>query len=339
MGRKSRNCSARSMPNSASSGAGGLLNLDKPPGLTSHDVVARVRRLTRVARVGHAGTLDPQATGVLLIGLGQGTKLTQFLHEHRKTYRALLKLGVRTDTHDAAGATVDLRPVDGVSVDMARAVLAGFEGTIEQIPPMHSAVKWQGQRLYTLARQGIEVDRQPRPVQIFRILLLALTADTLSLEVECSAGTYIRVLADDIGQRLGCGAHLTALVRTAIGPFTLSEALTLPAFEAAVRQGTWHRHLMPLARVVTAFPALVVTPPAAQALRHGIPPTVQEVARLVGTFEAGDTVAILDRDGTLLAMATSTFGSAERTQVAPDVHAVRLRRVFVEGAHVGPPAP
>jgi tRNA pseudouridine55 synthase len=326
------------MSNKSSSGAEGLLNLDKPLGLTSHDVVARVRRLTRVARVGHAGTLDPQATGVLLLGLGKGTKLTQFLHECRKTYRALLKLGVRTDTHDTAGQTIAIRPVDGVSEEQTRAVLANFEGTIEQVPPMHSAVKWQGQRLYTLARQGIEVDRQPRPVQIFRIVLLAWTPDTLSLEVECSAGTYIRVLADDIGQRLGCGAHLAALVRTAIGPFTLSEALTLPAFEAAVRQRMWRHHLMPLASAVTAFPTLIVTPPAAQALLHGIPPTVQEIARLVGTFEVGGTVAILSMDGSLLAMAAPTFHSVEWSQVASDVPAVRLRRVFVEEDRFVPPA-
>lgn len=326
------------MPNRPAAGAEGLLNLDKPLGLTSHDVVARVRRLTGVARVGHAGTLDPQATGVLLLGLGKGTKLTPFLHECRKTYRARLKLGVRTDTHDSAGKTIDIRAVNGVSAAQARAVLASFAGTIEQIPPMHSAVKWQGQRLYTLARQGIEVNRQPRPVQIFRIMLLALTPDTLSLEVECSAGTYIRVLADDIGQRLGCGAHVADLVRTAIGPFTLAAALTLPAFEAAVRQGGWRHHLLSLASVVRAFPALVVTPPAAQALVYGRPPMLQEISRLVGTFEVGGTVAILGSDGSLLAMAAPTFRSAERTQIAPDVPAVRLRRVFVEVERDIPPA-
>jgi tRNA pseudouridine55 synthase len=325
------------MPNRHAPDAEGLLNLDKPLGLTSHDVVARVRRLTHIARVGHAGTLDPRATGVLLIGLGKGTKLTPFLHEYRKTYRALLKLGVRTDSRDAAGQIIAVKPVEGLSAAAVRVVLAGFEGTIEQIPPMHSAVKWQGQRLYTLARQGIEVDRQPRPVQIFCLQLLALTADTLSLEVECSAGTYIRVLADDIGQRLGCGAHLIALSRTAIGPFRLTEALTLSAFEAAVHEGRWHHHLMSLASAAAAFPALIVTSPAAHALRHGIPPRRQEIAHIVGTFETGDTVAVLGSDGSLLAMATPTFRAAELHQVAPEVYAVRLRRVFVEAGRGEPP--
>jgi tRNA pseudouridine55 synthase len=326
------------MSNRLPSSVEGLLNLHKPPGPTSHDIVARVRRLTQVARVGHAGTLDPLAAGVLLLGLGQGTKLTQFLHECRKTYRAVLKLGVRTDTRDAAGKTVAIRPVSGVSSADVQMVLAGFEGAIEQIPPMHSAVRRQGQRLYTLARQGIEVDRQARPVQIFRLALLGLTADTVSLEVECSAGTYIRVLADDIGQRLGCGAHLTELIRLAIGPFTLSEALTLPAFEEAVQRGRWRHHLISLAGMVHAFPSVVVTPAAAQALRHGIAPTVQELSQCRGTFQRGETVAVLDADGSLLAMASPTFGSTEWTQVAPDVPAARLRRVFVGGDQPVPPA-
>ena len=171
-----------------------MLNIDKPSDWTSHDVVAHIRRLTRVPRVGHAGTLDPQATGVLLIGLGTGTKLTQFLHECPKTYRATLQLGVRTDTCDAAGKVVEVCPVREMSRGEVEAVLAGFRGAIEQIPPMFSALKQQGRRLYTLARQGIDVDRQPRRVQIFRLALLELTAATLSLEVECSSGTYIRVL-------------------------------------------------------------------------------------------------------------------------------------------------
>ena len=220
MEQKLRRSSANSMPDKGPDHVGGLLNIDKPRDCTSHDVVAHIRRWTRVPRVGHAGTLDPQATGVLLIGLGTGTKLTQFLHECPKTYRATLQLGVRTDTYDAAGKVVGVCPVREMSQGEVEAVLAGFRGAIEQIPPMFSALKQQGRRLYTLARQGIDVERQPRRVQIFRLALLELSAATLSLEVECSSGTYIRVLADDIGTRLGCGAHLSALVRTATGPFT-----------------------------------------------------------------------------------------------------------------------
>jgi tRNA pseudouridine55 synthase len=306
----------------------GLLNIDKPPRLTSHDVVARVRRLTRVARVGHAGTLDPQAMGVLLLGLGRGTKLTQFLHECPKTYRATLKLGVRTDSYDAAGRVVEVRSVGTIGREAVEAVLEGFRGAIEQVPPMFSALKRQGQRLYSLARHGIDVERQPRRVRIFRLTLVELAAETLSVEVECSSGTYIRVLADDIGARLGCGAHLTTLVRTAIGPFTLQGALTLPALEEAVRQGDWRRPVLPLSAMAEAFPALVVTPAAARALGNGVPPTRRGICRTLRSFAAGETVAILGPDDALLAMGAPTFASTELEALAADAPAVRLRRVL-----------
>jgi tRNA pseudouridine55 synthase len=328
MERKLRSSSANSMPDKGGAPIEGLLNIDKPGDRTSHDVVAHIRRLTRIPRVGHAGTLDPQATGVLLIGLGTGTKLSQFLHECPKTYHATLTLGVRTDTYDAAGRVVEVRPVRDMSPAAVEAVLVGFRGAIEQIPPMFSALKRQGQRLYTLARQGIAVERQPRRVQIFRLRLLTLTGATLSLEVECASGTYIRVLADDIGSRLGCGAHLSALVRTAIGPFTLSQALTLPALEEAVRQGHWPRYVMPLAAAVAAFPALVLTAAAAWALAHGVAPTRQGIARRMGTFAATDTVAILGPDEGLLAMASATCDAGKLEEMPQRAAVVRLRRVL-----------
>jgi tRNA pseudouridine55 synthase len=309
----------------------GLLNIDKPSDLTSHDVVDRLRRLTQVSRVGHAGTLDPRATGVLLIGLGRGTKLTQFLHECAKTYRATLKLGVRTDSYDAVGKVVEVRTVGHLERETVEAVLADFRGLIEQIPPMFSALKRQGQRLYTLARQGVDVERQPRQVHIFQLTLLQLTGEELCLEVQCSSGTYIRVLAEDIGARLGCGAHLAHLVRTAIGPFTLDSALTLPALEEAVRQANWQRYLISLSAAVEVFPAMVVTPPAARALAHGVPPTREGICQITGTFVAGATVAILAQDGGLLAMGSPTFCAADLEKVHAGAIAVRLRRVFSEG--------
>jgi tRNA pseudouridine55 synthase len=316
----------------------GLLSVDKPRELTSHDVVARVRRLTGVSRVGHAGTLDPQATGVLLIGLGRGTKLTQFLHECRKTYRAIVKLGVRTDSYDAAGRVVEVRTVGEIVREKVEAVLEGFRGPIEQIPPMFSALKRQGQRLYALARQGIDVERQPRRVHIFRLTLLELTAETLSVEVECSSGTYIRVLASDIGAQLGCGAHLADLVRTAIGPFTLAGALTLPILEESVRRGNWDRHVVSLSAAAQVFPALLVTAAAARALANGIPPTRQGICRIAGTFAVGDTVAIRGQDEALLAMGSPTFCSAGLDAVPPDTPAVRLRRVLSETGRSHDPA-
>jgi tRNA pseudouridine55 synthase len=291
-------------------------------------VVAQVRRWTRVPRVGHAGTLDPQATGVLLITLGSATKLTPFLHECRKTYRATLQLGVRTDTCDAAGRVVEVRPLRTLGQDEIEAVLEGFRGAITQIPPMFSALKQHGRRLYTLARQGIEVERQPRWVQIHRLVVLRRTATTLVLEVECSSGTYIRVLADDIGLRLGCGAHLSALVRTATGAFSLAQALTLPALEEAVHQGHWQRHVLSLSTAVDAFPALVLTAAAAQALAHGIAPLRQGVVRCAGRVAASDTVALLGPSAIVLAMGSMTCSTEELVSMPDNATVVRLRRVL-----------
>jgi tRNA pseudouridine55 synthase len=328
MEQKLRRSSANSVLDKGPSQVGGLLNIDKPSDYTSHDVVAHIRRWTRIPRVGHAGTLDPHATGVLLIGLGPGTKLTQFLHECPKTYRATLQLGVRTDTCDAVGKVIEVAPVREMNQGEVEAVLVDFRGAIEQIPPMFSALKQQGRRLYTLARQGIDVERQPRRVQIFRLALLEFSAATLSLEVECSSGTYIRVLADDIGTRLGCGAHLRALVRTATGPFTLAQALTLPALEDAVRQDDWRRHVIPLSAAVATFPALILTAAAAQALAHGVAPTPRGIARHVGTFEAADTVALLGPDEGVLAMGSATCGATELKDKPQSIPVVRLRRVL-----------
>jgi tRNA pseudouridine55 synthase len=328
MERKLRSSSANSTPDKGPAHVDGLLNIDKPAHCTSHDVVSRIRRSTRVPRVGHAGTLDPQATGVLLIGLGAGTKLTQFLHECPKTYRATLQLGVRTDTFDAGGKVIEARPVNMISHAEVEAVLGSFRGAIEQIPPMFSALKQQGQRLYTLARRGIEVERPSRRVQIFRLILVELTAATLTVDVECSSGTYIRVLADDIGACLGCGAHLRALVRTATGPFTLAQALSLPALEDALRQGKWRHHVMSLSAAVATFPALILAAGAAQKLAYGIAPTRQGIARCRGTFETGGTVALLGPDDALLAMGSATCDAAQLEAMPQSAPVARLRRVL-----------
>lgn len=318
------------MPNKPADRMEGLLNLNKPSGITSHDVVARVRSLTRQSRIGHAGTLDPSAMGVLLIGIGKGTKLTPFLHEYPKTYRATLKLGIRTDTYDAAGRIIETKSIGRLGLAEVEAALADFQGTIAQIPPMYSALKWQGQRLYALARQGIEVERQPRRVHIFRLGMVGLTANTLRLEVECSGGTYVRVLADDIGRRLGCGAHLCELIRTAVGPHTIGQALTLEMLADAVQASLWQRWVMPLAQGLAGFPAILVTSSGAAGLGHGMPPTAAHVSQLQGHFEVGETVAIRGPDGALLAVGTARIGAPEFSRLAPTAVIVRLSRVLID---------
>jgi tRNA pseudouridine55 synthase len=204
----------------------GILVVNKPPGWTSHDVVARVRRLTREKRVGHAGTLDPMATGVLLVCLGRATRVTEYLMTSDKTYRAVMRLGIETDTYDADGQVLVTQPVNVDESDVRR-VLARFVGQIDQVPPMYSALKREGRPLYKLARKGLEVEREPRRVTVHAITLHAWQLPDMTIDVRCSPGTYIRSLAHDVGAALGCGAHLTRLTRLASGSFTLDDAVTL----------------------------------------------------------------------------------------------------------------
>lgn len=216
----------------------GILLLDKPAGLTSNAALQIVKRLFVASKAGHTGSLDPLATGLLPICLGEATKLSGFLLEADKQYLATCKLGVRTRTGDAEGEIIASHEIPPLTEEIVRAVLDEFTGQISQIPPMHSAIKVDGQPLYKLAHQGKEIERKPRTVQVYEIRLLRLEGDELDIEVHCSKGTYIRTLAEDIGERLGCGAHLAALRRTGSTPFSLEQTVSLPEIEHLAEEGT-----------------------------------------------------------------------------------------------------
>lgn len=221
----------------------GILNLNKPLDIASFSVVSLVRRLTGVRRVGHAGTLDPAADGVLPICLGHATRLAEYLVDAPKAYRARIHLGVATDTYDVEGTVTARLDPSGVTEDDIRAALPLYTGRIEQLPPMYSALKHEGIPLYRLARAGQTVERAPRTVTIYRLELVEYAPPLLTVELECGRGTYVRTLAHDLGQHLGCGAHLAALTRTRSGPFLLEQALTLEDFRRAVREGRWQKFL------------------------------------------------------------------------------------------------
>ncbi|MBE2220060.1 MAG: tRNA pseudouridine(55) synthase TruB [Anaerolineae bacterium] len=210
----------------------GILNIDKPQWLSSHDVVARVRRICGTRRVGHAGTLDPLATGVLLVCVGRATRLSEYLMGQQKTYTATIRLGQTTNTYDAEGEVTEERPFSHISQDTIAESLEAFRGAIEQVPPIYSALKVNGQPMYKLARAGKDVERKPRPVTIYELDLLDWTPPFLQLRVVCSTGTYIRSLAHDIGERLGCGGHITVLRRTAVGTFNITDAVSLDTLQA-----------------------------------------------------------------------------------------------------------
>lgn len=209
----------------------GIVLLDKPLGITSNRALQIVKRLFNAAKAGHTGSLDPLATGLLPLCLGEATKVSGFLLDADKVYLATLKLGVKTFSADAEGDVIETRPVENYSKKQINAAIEPFLGDIEQVPPMHSALKVDGQPLYKLAHQGIVIERKSRPVHIYDIQLLRYEGDEIDIEVHCSKGTYIRTLAEDIGEKLGCGAHLSALRRTESGPFHLEESITLEELE------------------------------------------------------------------------------------------------------------
>jgi tRNA pseudouridine55 synthase len=219
----------------------GIFNIHKPVGITSHDVVARIRRLAAQKRVGHAGTLDPAASGVLPILLGQATRVAEYLSESGKAYRATIRFGVVTDTYDAEGNVISESPVALTLADIV-AVLPYFLGDQLQRPPMYSAIKRDGQRLYSLARAGKSVEVEPRRIHIDTLEIIEWTSPMLILDVACGKGTYIRSLAYDLGERLGPGAHLAGLVRTRSGPFRIGASISLDALTQAFDDGTWRDH-------------------------------------------------------------------------------------------------
>ncbi len=236
----------------------GILNVDKPPGVTSHDVVDAVRRWAGQRQVGHAGTLDPLATGVLLLCLGQATRVAEYLMAGRKRYRATIVLGMATDTCDAEGRIIYSGGRTDFGQEEIEAALASFVGSIEQVPPLYSALKRNGQPLHRLARRGEAVELEPRPVEIDEIVLLDWTPPLLICEVACSPGTYIRSLARDLGQRLDSGAYLAALVRLRSGRFTLEGAISLERLEEAFRYGQERDYLLPVDEALLDWPAMVL---------------------------------------------------------------------------------
>jgi tRNA pseudouridine55 synthase len=250
----------------------GILILDKPIGCSSNQALQRVRKLYQARKAGHCGSLDPLATGVLPICLGEATKFSSYLLGADKTYLASCKLGQTTATGDAEGEVLSSAAVEVDEAQVKRA-LESFVGKIDQIPPMHSALKHQGRRLYQLAREGIEVEREPRRVEIFQLDLLSFEGSELSLEVSCSKGTYIRTLVEDIGAQLGCGAYLSGLRRTRVDSFNVRDAISIERLELLLESGSNQLDvlLLPLNCALTQFPELTLDAAACVDIRHGKP--------------------------------------------------------------------
>lgn len=251
------------------SGLDGILLVDKPAAWTSHDVVAKARSILRQRRIGHTGTLDPMATGLLVLCLGQATRLVEHMSGHDKRYTGLVQLGTTTTTDDAEGEPILTRPVPKLSPAFIESSVDAFRGSILQTPPHFSALKVAGRRAYDLARSGEIPALAPRPITIHNFQAGIASVDTLAIDVACSAGTYIRSLARDLGEALGCGGHLKALRRLSAGPFSVTSAVTLEALADAVRRGTWANFIQPADDGVIDMAAAVVSEEAATIISHG----------------------------------------------------------------------
>lgn len=306
----------------------GVVVVDKPTGFTSHDVVAKVRRSLGLDKVGHTGTLDPMATGVLPLVLGRGTKLAQYLTGSAKSYRATLRLGVSTDTLDAEGQVTAEAPVPaGLDAAAIEAALEPLRGAIDQVPPMYSAKKIGGKKLYQLARKGVEVVREAKPVVVHALTQVAFEGHDLTVDVTCSAGTYVRVLAQDIGAHLGCGAHLTALRRTAAGPFTLAQAVALEALTDAPELAA--QHLISLSDALREMPRIDVSAEVARRVARGYQLSVADVRSTHHPhFAANDALAVGLLGGALLAVTRAEMGSDELACSRRERRVLKTERVL-----------
>ena len=277
----------------------GILNIDKPYGITSMEVVRRLKRRSGIKRVGHGGTLDPLATGVIPICFGQATRMMEYLVSSTKEYRAVIRFGMATDTYDALGETTSQKPVGNLSLTTIENTLDSFKGIIYQIPPMYSALKRHGKRLYNLARAGIEIELEPREVAIHHIEILNWTPPLVTLEVNCGRGLYVRSLAHDLGQALKCGGHLQELVRLKSGPFKILDSLSLANAEEKCSDGTWIEKLHTPDVVLTSLPAVILGKKSEQIINHGQSlPTIIHAS----TSNSQETCRAYSTDGRFLAI-------------------------------------
>jgi len=308
----------------------GVVIVDKPAGITSHDAVDRVRKLLGERKAGHTGTLDPMATGVLAVCVGEATKIASFLTGDDKVYEATMRLGVRTDTLDMTGQVLAEQQPRATEADV-KAVLAAFVGTITQVPPQYSAVKVRGKALYKWARKGIRVEPPPREVQIREILLQGIELPRVRFTVTCSKGTYVRTLCADMGDRLGCGAALEQLRRTRSGIFRLQDAVRLDGESDDGIRARLEQGLIPMNRALPGLRDIVIPPLLEQKLAKGHQPDVEGLAALqIPSLATADVVKFISEEGRLVALARMLISAGEIPSLPPGVQAACILRVFNE---------
>lgn len=279
----------------------GVINVYKEKGYTSHDVVAKLRKITGQKKIGHTGTLDPDATGVLPVCLGKATKLCGLLTDKDKTYEAVLLLGKTTDTQDISGKVLSEKSTEGLFEDRVREMIMSFKGEYEQLPPMYSALKVNGRKLYELAREGKVVERKARKVLIHDIQILSVRLPRVRMSVTCSKGTYIRTLCHDIGEKLGCGGCMEELTRTCVSQFGINESLTLDEIDREMKEGTLEKRIVPVENMFQEYPKVIVKQPWENLARNGglLP---EESADAIEIVSDRQTVRLYDEKSRFIAL-------------------------------------
>ena len=309
----------------------GVLIIHKPAGWTSHDVVAKVRRLLGIRKVGHTGTLDPLATGVLVLCLGKATRIAEYLFLADKAYRAVLRLGSSTDTQDATGSVVTSHPGPYPDDETIRSVMEACVGINHQLPPMYSAVKVKGEPLYKAAREGRTIPRVSRECTVHDLQIVSfLRTSTVDVvfDVVCSKGTYVRTLCADFGETLGVGGHLASLERRRVGRFELAQALTLEDLAQIVEGKDVARHVHTLTEALAELPAFLLDDTSSESARHGTGFSASRVLRTEGHWRRDAPIRLHSADGRLMAIGTASSGSEDRTNGDP-VATVRIEKVLV----------
>lgn len=306
----------------------GLLIVNKPKGCTSHDVVARLRRILSIRKIGHTGTLDPDATGVLCVCIGKATRYARYLSEDEKEYRAVMKLGEVTDTQDASGKVIKETKGFSITVEQILEAFNKFTGTVKQIPPMFSAIKIGGTPLYKMARKGQEVYREPREIQVREINLLEYSDCFVTFDVICSKGTYVRTLCNDIGAYLGVGAHTYSLERLASGEFNIKDSITIEEVEELVKSGQLDSRLIHIDRMVAWMPSVKIKESWENAVKNGMGTPADAIQEISGSFDKDSKVRIMDSRGQFLSIGLSCYSSKEIMDI-PGENVLKIERVLV----------
>ncbi len=296
--------------------------------MTSHDVIDELRRILATKRIGHTGTLDPGADGVLLICINQATKVAQFLTELDKEYQAVIKLGVTTDTYDRAGRVIKAEENLNISIDEIKKVVLSFTGRIQQTPPLYSAIKYNGKRLYQYARAHKKVEAKRREVEIKELEILNIDIPWVHLKIACSKGTYIRSLAFDIGEKLGCGAHLFSLRRTRIGSFRWEDSLGLERITDILSDGGINSALLPIEKALGHFPSVVVSESFAEKVKDGIPLKSSSVLAVEGDIKADQTISLKDKQKQIIAMGKALADARDFLDLTYGKRLFEYRRVI-----------